>query len=265
MVRHLLQEGKNEPGLQYARHLDAGVQESSTDGRTCWGWVACLDRLDLEVEGDEGEDQALHASRYSVNEPSRGEAEGTHLEILNQIVEHSEAFRVLTVLNVDERANLGSLESDVVSANPNFQLLLPDDVFLGPILVIFPVKHRTEVSRYPTSSIFGYSLRDLARLYDPLQLLHNQRTNPHFAKHVSGSVPPKNHGQLTLFANQTVITIVGVIGISQTPMRVLEFQELVAVLARVARAVWKSTFMCLGGLWFDVLISIACSASRIDF
>jgi hypothetical protein len=60
-------KGQKLPGLQDARYLDEGVQKSNTDGWTFWEWVARLDRLDLEVEGDEGEDQALHASRHSIN------------------------------------------------------------------------------------------------------------------------------------------------------------------------------------------------------
>jgi hypothetical protein len=40
----------------------------------------------------------------------------------------------------------------------------------------------------------------------------------------------------TFFADETVVTVVRVVGIAQTPVRVLELEELVAVLARVSCA-----------------------------
>ena len=47
--------------------------------------------------------------------------------------------------------------------------------------------------------------------------------------------------RLTLFADQTVISVVRVVGISQTAMRVFEFKKFVAVLAGVTSAIDKSS------------------------
>ena len=47
----------------------------------------------------------------------------------------------------------------MVVANADLELLLADDVLLGPVRVVF----------------FG----DLARLDDPLELLHHERADPH--------------------------------------------------------------------------------------
>ena len=43
-------------------------------------------------------------------------------------------------------------------------------------------------------------------------------------------------GVRTLFPNQTVISVVGVVGVAEATMRVLELQKLVSMLARVASA-----------------------------
>jgi hypothetical protein len=40
----------------------------------------------------------------------------------------------------------------------------------------------------------------------------------------------------TLFSNETVVTIIRVVGVSETAMRVFKLQELVAMLARVSGA-----------------------------
>ena len=40
----------------------------------------------------------------------------------------------------------------------------------------------------------------------------------------------------TLFADETVIAVVGVVGVAEATMRVLELQKLVSMLARVASA-----------------------------
>lgn len=69
-----------------------GSETANADGLT---------RLDLEVEGDEGEDEAL-----------RGEYETTyttHLEVLDEVVEDTQALGVRALVDVRERANLGRL------------------------------------------------------------------------------------------------------------------------------------------------------------
>lgn len=51
----------------------------------------------------------------------------------------------------------------------------------------------------------------------------------------------------TLFADETVIAVVRVVGITQTSVRVLELEELVAMLARVSCAKKK------GSCWYRSL------------
>lgn len=85
------------------------------------------------MQGDEREDQALHSvtqqhERESVlchgeKERRRERGEGTNLEILNEVVEHTETLRVLAILDIDEGTNLGSLKKISVpsihsSSNP---------------------------------------------------------------------------------------------------------------------------------------------------
>jgi hypothetical protein len=54
-----------------------------------------------------------------------------------------------------------------------------------------------------------------------------------YAHHVTGRNIDK---RLTLFTNQTVVPVIRIVRIAKTSMRVFKFEELVAVLARVACA-----------------------------
>ena len=85
----------------------------------------------------------------------------THFKILDKIIKNTEAFGVLTVLDIDKGANFGSLikctkpmswwvyeflsentylERNMIIANPNFELLLPNDILFRPIRIVFPEK-----------------------------------------------------------------------------------------------------------------------------
>mmetsp|Transcript_22267 Transcript_22267/g.41317 ORF Transcript_22267/g.41317 Transcript_22267/m.41317 type:complete len:151 (-) Transcript_22267:223-675(-) len=74
--------------------------------------------LNLEVERDEGEHQAL--------------------QVLYEIIEDPEAFGVIALLDVQQRTNLGTRERDVLIANLHFQLLPSNSVWLWPIIIILP-------------------------------------------------------------------------------------------------------------------------------
>lgn len=63
---------------------------------------------------------------------------GTHLEILNQVIKHPEAFRIVRVLHIDEGTNLGGLERDVIIPETDLQLLLAHDTSRWPRLVVLP-------------------------------------------------------------------------------------------------------------------------------
>ena len=41
----------------------------------------------------------------------------------------------------------------------------------------------------------------------------------------------------TLFADQRIVPVVGIVRVAESSMRILEFEELVAMLARVTRAI----------------------------
>jgi hypothetical protein len=151
-----------------------GFYGVSKDAHRVAFWTAMqLYRFDLEVKGDQGENQTP--------------------EILDKIVEDSESFWVFAVLDISQRANFGGFKCNMITANSNFEFLLPHNILLWPIGVVF--------------------LCDLTGLDDTLQFLHNKGANPHF------------------FANKTVIPVVGVICIAQTTMRVFELQELVPMLS----------------------------------
>eukprot|EP00628_Pelagophyceae_sp_CCMP2097_P006270 CAMPEP_0184125684 /NCGR_PEP_ID=MMETSP0974-20121125/25161_1 /TAXON_ID=483370 /ORGANISM="non described non described, Strain CCMP2097" /LENGTH=114 /DNA_ID=CAMNT_0026429023 /DNA_START=152 /DNA_END=496 /DNA_ORIENTATION=+ len=74
------------------------------------------DGLDLEVERDQREDEAL--------------------QVLDEVVEYPQALGVLRVLHVEERADLGARECDVIVANLDLELLPPDAVRLRPLVVV---------------------------------------------------------------------------------------------------------------------------------
>jgi len=95
--------------------------------------MVALDWFDFEVKGDERENETL--------------------QILHEIIEDTESFRVLTVLDIHQGPDFGSLESDVVISNTDFKLLLANNVLFGPVCVVF--------------------LCDLAGLDDALKLLHH--------------------------------------------------------------------------------------------
>ncbi len=75
------------------------------------------------------------------------------------------------------------LKRDVVVSDADLELLLANDVLLGPVRVVFPEKRvaSRSASKQKKSNRTRYSLCDLARLDDPLQLLHDQRADPHYA------------------------------------------------------------------------------------
>jgi len=76
---------------------------------------------------------------------------------LDQVIEDAKPFRILAILNINQRTDLGGLHNrklniygyisieahlkgNVIVANPNFKFLLANDILLGPISVVFPEK-----------------------------------------------------------------------------------------------------------------------------
>ena len=136
-----------------------------------------LDGLDFEVEANEREDETL--------------------DVLDEVVEAAEALGVLAVVDVDERADLGRGERDVLVAHDDLELLAADTVGRRPRLVVL--------------------LHDLGLVDDALELLHHRLVH------------------IRLLADQRVVLVVGVVGVAQLAVRSkLELEELVAELALVA-------------------------------
>ena len=82
----------------------------------------------------------------------------TYPQILNEVVKNTKAFRVLAILDIDQRADfcglgrcqrsgqggvnpglvLSHLESNMIVSNANLQLLLSNYVLLWPVRIVFP-------------------------------------------------------------------------------------------------------------------------------
>jgi hypothetical protein len=132
-----------------------------------------------------------------------------YLQVLHQIVKHPQAFWVFTVLDVDQRTNFCRLkrerkggesrqtlkapkgrggrkknplrayfERDVIISDADLQLLLPDDIFLWPVCVVFPLMRRNVIRVCPEMG-GKRILDDLALLDYALQLLYYKRADPH--------------------------------------------------------------------------------------
>lgn len=128
------------------------------------------------------------------------EREDETLDVLNEIVEASQALGILAVVDVDERADLGGCERDVLVAHHDLELLSADSIGRRPRLVVF--------------------FHDVRVVDDAFQLVH------HGLVHVG------------LFANERVVLVVGVVGVAELAVRTeLELEKLVAELAFVADVV----------------------------
>lgn len=70
------------------------------------------------------------------------------------------------------------LKGDMVVSNSDLQLLLSDDVFLGPVSVVFPIRHTSQHRQHEfrKSNLLG----DFTALDDLFQLLDHQWANPHY-------------------------------------------------------------------------------------
>ena len=92
--------------------------------------------------------QVSRARRQSAHicASQHGQRRRTHSQILDQVVEHAHPLRVLAFLHVRQRADLRRLERDVVVADPDLELLPPDDVLLRPCAVSEAVLDVTDIS-----------------------------------------------------------------------------------------------------------------------
>lgn len=72
----------------------------------------CLDRLDLEVETDEREHQTF--------------------QVLDEIVEETEPFRILGLVDVQQGADFRGGEGDVLVADENLKLLTSHTICWWP-------------------------------------------------------------------------------------------------------------------------------------
>lgn len=124
------------------------------------------------------------------------------LDILDEIVEASETFGILAIVDVDKRADLGRGERDVLVAHHDLELLTTDSIGRWPHLVVF--------------------FHDLGVLNDALELVHHRLVH------------------IGLLANECVVLVVGVVGVAQFAIRSeLELEKLVTELAFVPHVVTK--------------------------
>lgn len=120
--------------------------------------IPCLDGFDLEVQTYERKDQRF--------------------QILYQVVEDTQAFWVLGLVNIDQRADLGGFERNVLASYPDLELLPPVLVLLRPLRIVFPVQRVLEVNLTRGSSNV---LQNFTLLDNDLDLVDEKRAHTHYA------------------------------------------------------------------------------------
>lgn len=93
---------------------------------------------------------------------------GTYLEVLHEVVHHAQAFRVVAVLHLEERADLGRLEGNMLFAEANLKLLPPCGVFSRPGGIVLSACKRA-----------AHLPQNLAAFDNVAQLLRHEWTDPH--------------------------------------------------------------------------------------
>ena len=127
----------------------------------------------------------------------------TYLQVLDKVVEYTQTLRVLTVRDVHERTNLGSLPGSCETGKS----MIMTKWRTSNATCSFPI--RTSSSCFPTTFFFGQFvssslrgsqhaplliehpdnvLRDLARLNNALKLLHYERSDPHYEVRINSCV-----------------------------------------------------------------------------
>jgi hypothetical protein len=79
-------------------------------------------------------------------------------------------------------------------------------------------------------------LRDFACFDNALKLFYNQRPNPHYRKDINDAPHCDGICLLTFFPDERIISVVGVVGITEPAVRVFKLEEFVTMFARVAGA-----------------------------
>ena len=121
-------------------------------------------------------------------------------DILHQIVETSQALRVLAIVYVDERANFRCGKRDMLVAHHNLEFLTSDTIGRRPHLVVL----------FHYFRVFDYSL----------QLVHYTLVHVGF------------------FANERIIFVIGIVGVTQLAIGTkFEFKKFVAKFAFVTDVV----------------------------
>ena len=126
----------------------------------------------------------------------RYQGEHKRLEVLNEVIEHSQSFWIRGLCNVDQGTDLCGLltalshqhcpsfpditgtylERNVFVAQPDLQFLPSVLVLLRPSRIIFPVSRQLTVSEQPP---FRPLLHDLALFHDALYFLYQKCANAH--------------------------------------------------------------------------------------
>ena len=132
------------------------------------------------------------------------------------------------------------LERNMIIANPNFELLLPNDILFRPIRIVFPGK-----KSWISGQVFSIQAYLVISLASTIRLssfitrgpIHTVDIRTEIINDVSEG---EKKTMLTFFTDQTVVSVVGIICVTETTMGKLEFEELVAMLAWVSSAARNS-------------------------
>lgn len=220
----------------YTRHRLCTYMVGGPTTGSPQSYSAHLDGFDFEVEGNQGKDEALQGDAQRGN---RGP--GAKKNLPSSLVRDNRKREGLPDLRCPEcRPTNRSLPSTRIQ-----QRLVSDPprLYLGTSSIptskaMWSLPTRISSSCFPTMFFFGqfvssslhgcgrdqvrysqwlsmaYALCDFAGFHNPFELLHDQRSNPHWGHASEKAGRAWNGTTRTLFPDQTVIAVVGVVGIA---------------------------------------------------
>jgi hypothetical protein len=124
----------------------------------------------------------------------------------------------------------------VIVPDPDLELLLSNNILFGPIRVVFPLylgggDQVSAVDSFQRDTYFVISL-DSTILLSSLTISGPIHTGDGREEGSEGG----EEWARTLFPDQAIVAVVGVVCITKSSMTVLEFEKLVAVLSRMTGA-----------------------------
>ena len=129
------------------------------------------------------------------------------------------------------------LECNMIIANTNLELLLPNDILFRPIRIVFPGKKSWISGQvFSIQAYLVISLASTIRLSSFITRGPIHTVDIHTKDNNEVSEGGEKKTMLTFFTDQTVISVVWIVCITKTTMGELEFEEFVAMLAWVSSA-----------------------------